>query len=276
MDAATVVGVLLWTSVLLVAGICAFVRAAVNEHRLPANKVIAWETSWQDFGFCLWLFFTFYFLSTVGGSFIGELLPDEFSMLPIMLMVPCAVILCVLIGNHYARVKFFGTLNSEKHSPPKLAWLGFENFLVSIVPLFCVQMGMLALLAAWKYFGVDTNFPQQNVVELLMKMEHPLALGLFAFSVVVLAPLSEELFFRGVLYRFLKGKFGATAALVVSGVLFGLIHFNFLGFLGLTTIGLMLAWSYERSGNIAVPMFLHASFNANSVAVMLLFGPTPL
>lgn len=79
------------------------------------------------------------------------------------------------------------------------------------------------------------------------------------------APLVEELFFRGLLLRSLGDLTNPAVAIVVSGLLFGLAHFEALQFAGLAAFGMVLgvlAWRIRRLGpSIAA----HMSFNTIAV-----------
>jgi membrane protease YdiL (CAAX protease family) len=79
---------------------------------------------------------------------------------------------------------------------------------------------------------------------------------------VVIAPVAEELAFRGYLYGVIKRFFGAVPALVLSGILFALIHLNLPSFFPLLVLGWVFALAYELSGSLLVPMTMHALFNA--------------
>jgi membrane protease YdiL (CAAX protease family) len=85
----------------------------------------------------------------------------------------------------------------------------------------------------------------------------------------VLAPISEELLFRGGLHRFLRQRTGRTIALLASGLLFGAVHGNWAGFLPLAVLGMILAIAYEVTGDIRVPIVTHALFNLNTVIIVL-------
>jgi len=97
------------------------------------------------------------------------------------------------------------------------------------------------------------------------------SIGAVVLLVVVLAigaPIVEELFFRGLLLRGLLGSgFGAGAvrpalAIVVSGVLFGLAHFEAVQFGGLAVFGVVLGVLAWRTGRLVPGMAAHATFNA--------------
>jgi membrane protease YdiL (CAAX protease family) len=83
--------------------------------------------------------------------------------------------------------------------------------------------------------------------------------------IIVVAPLTEEIFFRGFLYRILRGRMGLWPALVINGALFGAIHLTSGGPLAVALIaplGFLLCLIYERSGSLYPCIALHALNNA--------------
>ena len=96
--------------------------------------------------------------------------------------------------------------------------------------------------------------------------------AIFALLFTVAAPVAEELLFRGLLFRTLRDglsrrgpRFGVWGGAIISGVLFGGIHFgggqdDFLPVLML--LGIVLALAYHWSGTIYVPIAIHAFNNA--------------
>lgn len=92
---------------------------------------------------------------------------------------------------------------------------------------------------------------------------------------VVLAPITEEIVFRGVLFRALADKLGMWPAAILSSAVFAVIHFEVLfsqplALVGLFTVGLLLAIAYHRTGSLLVPIVGHAVFNGVSVGLALL------
>jgi membrane protease YdiL (CAAX protease family) len=87
---------------------------------------------------------------------------------------------------------------------------------------------------------------------------------------VVIAPVAEELAFRGYLYGVIKRYFGAVPALILSGILFALVHQNLPSFFPLLVLASAFALAYELSGSLLVPMTMHATFNALSLLGLLL------
>jgi membrane protease YdiL (CAAX protease family) len=96
----------------------------------------------------------------------------------------------------------------------------------------------------------------------------------------VVAPIGEELFFRGFLYRGLRRRLAIWPAAAVSGVLFGLIHVDVTSgdtiarsaslVLPLSVMGLGLAWLCERRQSVLAPMAAHMVFNVIGFAAIAL------
>lgn len=94
-------------------------------------------------------------------------------------------------------------------------------------------------------------------------------------------PIAEELLFRGVVYKRLKLMFGVTPAIVLSALIFGMIHVNLVQFLYATVVGLFLALLLEKTNRLFMAVLGHIA--ANVVAVVrtetgwldFSFYPTP-
>lgn len=89
-----------------------------------------------------------------------------------------------------------------------------------------------------------------------------------AAGVIAVAPVAEELLFRGVLLGGLALSIGHRGAVWVSAIVFAASHFQVVQFPGLLAIGLALAWLARRTGGLAAPIWAHAAFNATTVAFL--------
>lgn len=113
--------------------------------------------------------------------------------------------------------------------------------------------------------------PAQTIVG---QVHGPL-LVVLGLLVCVGAPVFEELMFRGLLLRSLAGRLGPlgprlgpTAAVVLTGIVFGLVHFEALQLIALAGFGMVLCVLAWRTGRLGPGIIAHASFNAVSLAVI--------
>jgi membrane protease YdiL (CAAX protease family) len=91
---------------------------------------------------------------------------------------------------------------------------------------------------------------------------------LIAFLLV--APVAEEIFFRGVVYNAWERERGTWVAVIGSAALFAAIHTSLFALVPIFALGVALALLYRSTRSLASTMALHAGFNAISVAIALL------
>lgn len=86
-------------------------------------------------------------------------------------------------------------------------------------------------------------------------------------SAVVIAPLLEEFLFRGVLYRRMRDSISIIPSMLLSAIIFGLIHGNLVQFIYAFFIGILLAYVFEKFKTIWAPVIFHGAANLFSVLV---------
>jgi membrane protease YdiL (CAAX protease family) len=130
----------------------------------------------------------------------------------------------------------------------------------------------LNYLSAQLLTSVDVEAVAQPAVRVLRAVQSPLLKIYFGVVAVLVAPVAEELFFRGILYPTIKQGGYPRVALWGTSLFFAAVHANLLTFLPLTVLALLFVALYERTGNLFAPMAAHCVFNlANFLA--LVFGP---
>jgi membrane protease YdiL (CAAX protease family) len=82
-----------------------------------------------------------------------------------------------------------------------------------------------------------------------------------AFVVIFVAPICEELFFRGFVFRVLRLRMSFWPAAVLSGVLFGVVHPPLVVMPVLAVLGVAFCWVYERTGSLIPGIAMHALNN---------------
>lgn len=106
----------------------------------------------------------------------------------------------------------------------------------------------------------------QDTVKLLQESRDPVVLGLMALAAVVVAPLCEEVVFRGYFYPVAKRYAGVWPAAVCSALVFAAAHGNLTALLPLFLFGLVLVFIYEKTGSLWAPVAVHFCFNGATVA----------
>ena len=120
--------------------------------------------------------------------------------------------------------------------------------------------GWLQLDSHWtEWFDSDLAFGPRGAVVVTLAVT------------VVVAPVCEELIFRGLLYGTLRARFGVWPSIAVSAALFALLHgYGAAGFASVFLSGALWAWSYERTRSLLPAIAAHMANNA-AVAVTLIW-----
>lgn len=109
----------------------------------------------------------------------------------------------------------------------------------------------------------------QKVVETLLETGNPQLKIVLVATATMIAPLVEEIIFRGYLYAVMKRYSGCFFAAIMTSLLFAVVHGNLPGIIPLFTLSLVLTLVYEITGCLWVPIAAHSLFNTIQVYLML-------
>ncbi len=139
--------------------------------------------------------------------------------------------------------------------------------------LIVVAVGVCPLIrdaTAWTISWVAPGFPLETHPTLKALEAGGLPRGEVValwLGAGVIAPIAEEMFFRGILQNFLMGAFRRPGpAIALSAVAFGMVHISQPHAVpALIFFGALLGWSYFRTGKLIVPIAIHAAFNLKTL-----------
>lgn len=93
---------------------------------------------------------------------------------------------------------------------------------------------------------------------------------------IVIAPFSEELLFRGTIYRAIAQRLPEGPSAITSGLIFAAARFDLVLLPFFTAYGAVLALAYRRTGNLFVPVLIRAAFDGLAYALLLWLNFAPL
>lgn len=137
-------------------------------------------------------------------------------------------------------------------------------------------------LLLYHFFQV-AELPDQLAVRFLkMTFQYPSYLFLSIVTVVLFAPMLEEVLFRGFLQSFIRQHLGSKWAIFITAFCFSVFHYspeqgasNFSIISSLFAIALFLGFVYEKRGSLAASISLHVLFNAINVLNLYYLGGFP-
>jgi uncharacterized protein len=136
----------------------------------------------------------------------------------------------------------------------------FRDFVVygiiggSLLIIMVVLMGFML-----KYFQPD--LPPQQIEAVLRSVTRLPQVLAIVFAATVLAPVAEELFYRGMIYPLFRKHLGPFGGSILAGMIFGLAHWDLWRALPLAIGGALLCYIYEKTDSVLVPMVAHGVWN---------------
>lgn len=120
------------------------------------------------------------------------------------------------------------------------------------------------------YFSKETVTVEPQIVVQILQKEIPFSYkALIGISTIVLAPIAEEVLFRGLLYKAVKDAGHPLIAIYGVSLLFGLIHNNLAVAIPLAFFGVILTILYEITGNLLTPILTHSMFNCLNFVMLM-------
>ena len=146
----------------------------------------------------------------------------------------------------------------------KISWkeLGFRNFEKSVLGIGCgllVAAYVVIIVHNLIMMALGVMTQGNAIFKVFDDLGSP---ALFLFVGVVVAPLTEEMFFRGFLFKGFRQKYGWKAALILSSLIFGISHLQLAAVIPTFLLGCVLAYVYHRTNSIYPGMILHFTVNA--------------
>lgn len=132
-----------------------------------------------------------------------------------------------------------------------------------------VGVSVLLISAAIQAVMQAVGVRQTQLVDLQCIREFPL-LGFFAvvFAGGVLAPIAEEIYFRGFVFRSYLGARGPMVAYGATSLLFATLHLNLPAILPILALSLIFCYAYQRTGSIVPSIIGHAVNNTMAFCIL--------
>ncbi|GEM_PF-3511357 len=151
-------------------------------------------------------------------------------------------------------------------------WLFVAIPIASIALILAIQ-GTLEQAGLFFWLEQTFNAPlNQTTIEWLQNNELSLAtLILLIIQVCLIAPITEEIIFRGIFFKQLENHFGLVIGCLMSAVFFALIHAHLIAFVPLFLFAIILNLSFYYTKNLKIPIITHMIFNSMTIVYQLNF-----
>ena len=188
--------------------------------------------------------------------------PERFESLTVLGLIQygaLAIILLIMSGGAGLRWSWlFGPPIERRHAP----------LLAIVVPVVAVALGSFTLLwgpLSYLFPRAVELWPLGNMPELLTPGD-PVSIAIETVIIVVIAPVMEELLFRGFLLHRWAHRWGLRTAIILTSLAFGIVHVEPIGHF---LFGVVLCTLYLTTGSLWAPIAAHALNNALALAGVL-------
>ncbi|NLK20733.1 MAG: CPBP family intramembrane metalloprotease [Epulopiscium sp.] len=191
--------------------------------------------------------------------YLGSFLQIKYKLVGIAL-TQIIIILVPLLFGYYIKTDFRKTFSIKipkfKHILGGMSiWTG--GFIASL------------LIAQFILYLFPQNMEvAKNLSEIILG-EHNFIVALLVFA--LLPAICEEIFFRGLLMTAFRKKATGLRAIILSSVLFGITHIDFIRMVPTAILGLTLGYAVYNTGSIFIPMLMH--FLNNGIAIVSAYYP---
>jgi len=153
---------------------------------------------------------------------------------------------------------------------PAIGWTDYKGTALQYF-LWGPVLAIIVVLLSTFLPKVDEKLPFEKL------LEDPMVMGILAVFGILMAPLLEEMFFRGFLYPVFDRSLGAASAVFITSALFSLVHgvqyrWRWQNLLMLLAVGAVFGTLRARTRSILPSTFLHAGYNATLFAAVFAAG----
>ena len=140
------------------------------------------------------------------------------------------------------------------------------------IPLYLAFLPLLGLVAILNKLLLNEllhiEIEHQAITQHMNQLNKPLHL-IYIATAIIIAPLYEEILFRGILLPKFIQKIGLSKALIITSLLFAALHYHLPALLPLFTLSTLLSLVYWWSGSLWNCIAIHMIFNAGSIAFII-------
>lgn len=196
------------------------------------------------------------------------------SILAMLVLTPVIMLLSPLTGKEFAILIYyllamgisfwFAHSNRQKWNNTSTYDLDLASGKITVlaaIGVIAIQMGAVSPLVSMIPIP---EFMKQIFIEFGNQK------GIFsAITIIIAAPILEELIFRGIILDGLLKKYSPVKSIVISSILFGVVHLNPWQFIAAFTIGSFSGWVYYKTRKLTLSILIH--YTNNLVAFIVLY-----
>lgn len=226
----------------------------------------------KTLGFVIGLPLLYYFISSlVSGFYIGfyfvvnQVGPDSFNVLEVL--TPVMYHLSLVSDLIMLLVLFLIYLGAKEKLFKSCRFNRIQGDTIPYIIIFSIGLTMLILFLMGVFSSLlPSIFESYSIVGNAMLATHNSVLSLII--VIVLIPIFEEIFFRGVIFGFLRDNYKFPIALIVQALVFGILHGNLVQSVYAFILGLFLGAIFYYTNSLYASILSHITYNLFGILIL--------
>lgn len=226
----------------------------------------------KTLGFVIGLPLLYYFISSlVSGFYIGfyfvvnQVGPDSFNVLEVL--TPVMYHLSLVSDLIMLLVLFLIYLGAKEKLFKSCRFNRIQGNTIPYIIIFSIGLTMLILFLMGVFSSLlPSIFESYSIVGNAMLATHNSVLSLII--VIVLIPIFEEIFFRGVIFGFLRDNYKFPIALIVQALVFGILHGNLVQSVYAFILGLFLGAIFYYTNSLYASILSHITYNLFGILIL--------
>lgn len=203
-------------------------------------------------------------VAVIGIAFFGDTITKNLTFNLVFLAISDLAFLLII-------AMFLLTRGYKLHQAFKLHLPERKKLWLYLVPALLGYLSLTAIII----LILGLVFPQIDLEQsqsiVFKDAKGVLEVATSAIALLVVAPIAEELVFRGFIFKGLKNSFGFIIAAVVSSVIFGVAHGQINVAVDTFCLGIFLCYLYEKTDSIWPAIMLHMTKNAIAFSLIFIF-----
>lgn len=202
---------------------------------------------------------------------LGEAIPDPPQILPNaeILRIAFSATIVFQVITIGATVAVSGRSPGELLRLFRLDRFDARRLARPAIATFAAYVGVAVYAIIVQVLDIDILIPESTVPSAVTR--DSVALALAGVAAVIMAPISEEILYRGLIMGGLL-KWGFLPAAVISSAMFSAVHFDIGSLIPFFGVGMVLAWLYWSGGRLWDAILFHFFFNLMSYLILVSTG----
>jgi membrane protease YdiL (CAAX protease family) len=150
-----------------------------------------------------------------------------------------------------------------------------ESLNINYDAIINILTGFVLTIIMYSIFLIITTFlniePESNqLIELTKSNLNINIIIVLLFSISIIAPITEEIIFRGLIQEYLLDSYNYITAIIITSILFTILHIN--GLFLIFIISIILGYYKYKTENILVPIGIHFLYNTTLIIIFLIIN----